>query len=710
MIIAEPATTSTGAILTQLSLTPDNKLLLSATTRLLAEQNPAQITGLKALIFRLIKSGNVNLLTPYLENTILVELLRYYHRTHVGDVLGVSLMRFYAIRQFTDLCEALFKQRWPQGLCVEFAYFQSDLEPEYSILSGAVEIQLTCKNLAEAALATYMLETVLDENYNIRFRSAAKCLPVMFNKIEGMDDKIQVRICYLPLDFQKINGPLKLAIQDTLLMKMYVNLKNDYYDYCQLKYKIAGSSPSSVSAIGGPHLPDIMAAAYRAISEPRRKHLHDFSAKLLIVTRTGLGSGNFMNARTTIEGLCTILPQLKIDWIVANDGDQLPTTTKLPTQVSLYETDSLWKVYPLIRSLSIDADAVVNLPNAFLIMAEKDLLNTPLILSEQCIPMIITEYNASYKSGTIPEQYLDLRSGINGGDRSLGLLKPMILDIPRTLDEKRQLLCEDEKAAYLFRHNPTAPLYMGYAYQPRKEVTNSIVQGLKPIDILALFIQHAKYSKHRHIKVVLPIDAGTIQEAIKVYPKIIAGCTICYTHSSNIGESPEKNEIGPEAELYIEIFHLFPFSNTTFRMLMDYSAAYNVPVVTTGDQSFMELFFTMTRGFVFLYQVMEHKKELLVEIKAIATAENLTVLQQLIAKTEYGVGSEDELISLVDFINSREVDLKDETMKLLAVINAQPSLVDSFAQVIVASVMQKRLTLSPTMAAAAAPEGINSRP
>ncbi len=43
-----------------------------------------------------------------------------------------------------------------------------------------------------------------------------------------------------------------------------------------------------------------------------------------------------------------------------------------------------------------------------------------------------------------------------------------------------------------------------------------------------------------------------------------------------------------------------PESITPFRLLMDYAAAHNTPIVATGDQSFMELLFTITTGFVFI--------------------------------------------------------------------------------------------------------------
>ena len=680
LVLSECDKGSTGTMLRQMLLTPENTLICKLTANLLIEQEPSKATALRSLILSLMKTRHVDLLTPFQGTNVLISLLRYYKKTSLVDTLLVSLRNFYFSMKFINLCEALFKKRWNEDLIFKYRYFQKDNSASMSQLNEAIEINLHCRNLAEAALAANMLESVLYENHQIRFRSMAKYFSIMFSKSDDVTSSILMRAYYQPDDYTKVTDiPHQLLVKDEQLMQTFLDQNSDFTDYCRLRYQTDDH-----------HMLDSRFAALGLDTD------HDFSAELLIITRTGLGSGNFINARTTIEGLCSRLPQLKINWIVANDGDRLPTTAPLSPNVSFYETDALWKVYPLIQSLSLNADAVISLPNYFLIVAERELPDTLLTLSEKSVLMVVTEYNTSYEPGLIPEQYLDLHSGIRAGDKSLGLLKPTALTLAPSLDEKRHRLCEDQKAAHLFTDNPTAPLYMAYAYCPRAGVTHAIIQGLKLMDILALFIQHAKYSSHKNMKAVLPIDQETIEEAIKTYPNIFAGCTICYVDSTNLDTPREKMLIGDGADLYVEIFHLFPFENTTFRLLMDYCTAHDLPVVVTGDQSFMELFFTMTEGFVFLYQMLEHKKELFMQIKSIAANEHLSALEELINKTEHSINSEEELIGLTAFLKAKQDELKTETLALMSIIKAERNLVDSFAKIIVDRVTQKRLDDSAT--------------
>ncbi len=680
---------STTAIMVGLSsISPDNKRLIVATEKLLIEPTAVIVNELKSLILTLYRTTNVSLLTPFQDKTVLSALLQYYQQKPVKDQLNAALIKFHYYQAFICFCNNLFNQRWPGERHAMFKHFQRSLPPEHNEWSECIILELSCKNLAEATLVVCMLEALLYEKFNIPFRSSTKYLPI---ELKNIDNSVHAKMTYRPIDYLKFKGFVGFTIEDKPLEQIFSNKKNDYYDYCLVKYGIKTCTRDIFPSIGQHNFQSIISTAQHAISKPISKLPQDFSAKLLIITRTGLGSGNYINARSTIEGICKKLPPLTIMWVVATDGDPLPATSALPPHVTRYETDSLWKLYPLIRSLSLEADVVVSLPNYFLVDAERYLLNTPLTLSEKSILMTINEYNSSYEaSEETTQKYLDLRSGINAGAQSLGLIKPTSLTLPTSLDEKRERLSQDEKAAAIFSINPTAPLYFAYMYQPQKKPTCSKVQGLKIVDALALFTQHAKNKKHTHIKAILPIDRETTLNAIKAYPGIFKGCKIRYTDMSNVSKVGENEEIGSGAALYIEIFNLFPFSNLTFRQLMDYSAAHNSPVIATGDQSFIELFFTMTEGFMFLYQLLEHKTPLFEQLKSIAKAENLKTLLYLLTNTENSINTEDELTSLVAFLMAKQEDLKHDSMALMAVIKAQPDLVDTFSRVLVDTVLQQR--------------------
>lgn len=235
----------------------------------------------------------------------------------------------------------------------------------------------------------------------------------------------------------------------------------------------------------------------------------DLPVRLLVVTRTVLGSGNYLNARLTMEGLCRTIPHIRIDWVVAHDGDTLPRTVPLPPQVTCYETDALWKLFPVIRALSLDAQLICSFPNFFLIDAEKKFL--PLTLSDSVTSrfIMLNEYNSTYAPEEVPPYYLSLNSGVNAGVGSLGLIKPAPLCTAGSLAEKRALLLLDEKAKKIFSTNPEAPLYFAYGYLPKKDGHSSIV-GMRIVDFFALFIEHAKRSGHSSIKIVMPIDPDTI--------------------------------------------------------------------------------------------------------------------------------------------------------------------------------------------------------
>ena len=664
----KPSPNSTHVMLNQLVLNRDvNEHLINCTRKLYEVIEDEEVFRLKQQILELIKKHKASLLTRlYGSTTVLQQLIDYYRYNDTKDELYELLITHQKGHEFLKACDAIFKLADEHKINVSYYFITTKKPNENDVPLFSIEVRIECKTLAEATLAACVLETVLYESFGIPFRSARKSLPISFTVLEVLT---KISMDYILDDFLKITQ-LQLNLNDKLLKQTFSHPKADFYDYFQQKYGIENTRAWLVRNESQ------TTSVEKLTTEPASHHQEidreHFFARLLIITRTGLGSGNYMNARGTIEGLCKKMPQVHIYWIIATDGDPLPQTAALPQQIKCYVTDDLWKLYPLIRSLSLNADLVASLPNAFLIYLEKN-LNTHVTLSRESIFVVVGEYNVNHED--IPPYYHLLTSGVNAGPNSLGLIHPQSLMIPTAIEEKRALLCQDEKASLLFIGTPDAPLYFAYAYHPNKHVVDDI-QGLRTIDILALFIQHAKKAAHKNIKIVLPIDKETIERAIQKFPQIFDGCFLTYVTSNNI------DFLDNGRSLFVEVLNLFPFNNTTFRLLMDYAAAHDTPVVVTGDQSFMELFFTMSSGFMFIYQLLEHKKELLNEIKLIAQQKYLTHLIDLIALTATGLLSEAQIINLVTFLQENKEQLKQESQIVAATVQSQPDLVESLTRFI----------------------------
>lgn len=660
-------------MMAKLSTTESDIPLLRALKKLFEEQEPPKINVLKKMILALVKTRQADILTRLNDGAnVLQKLLQYYQRFPANDDLHQFLNKFVHSHKLLQVCGKLFKQRWDDDSGLEFSSFLTTADSPGDVYNEAVKVKLTCRNIAEAALAAFMLETALYENYNIPMRSATKILPVVFDEVEG-SNQIEVVINYRPEDYLNIEGPPNLRVRDELLAAAFCGPEKDFYSYYVAKYGVQNTRGMSISYESKP--PErIAAAAFAALAQPGDDVIPACSARLLIVTRTGLGVGNFINARVAIEGICRKMPQVQVDWVIANDGDSLPITGAISSQVTVYETDALWKLFPLIRALSLTADLVVSLPNNFLSFAENELPGIQLALAPESPTMVLLEYNATYDDDIIPPHYLIFGSGVNAGGNSLGLLRPGALDLPLTLDEKRVNLCKNKSAAGLFRTIPGAPLYFGYAYLPEKGIQDDI-QGLKMVDILALFVQHAKFARHTHIKIVLPLDVETIRASMRIYPAIFADCKLSFTNATS------KSDINEGAQLNIEIFNLFPFENIVFRSLMDYAAACNTPVVCTGDQSLMEIFFTMTEGFLYLYQLLSHKADMFKKIKEITLDSKLSHLYHILGKLENSIGS-DDVIYVAKYLIDNQVPLKTESVTLAAIIKNQPDLVDGLTRVI----------------------------
>ena len=619
-----------------------------------------------------------------------------------------------SITQLIRICTELFSLRGNLVL-----KFEPLINADRSF-QGGIRLTLNCNHFAEAALANHMLEEFLNKTFRIPYRSASKRDIVHFIADAG---KVQMTTEYHPEDYLKIQ--LNLAeensisltikdpvlferhIEDALLCEAFINPAMDLYHYTEKKYQIKNTSTymlenpelnhgAYAGLLRNPKLEykTEKKIGYKAILyHPKMQH-EQFSATLLFITRTYKGMGNYNFARSAIESLCKKMPNVKINWILITDSDVLPPMENKPRHLTCYTSDAFWKIFSIIRALSLEADLIANIPNDFLTKANEVLVNTPLILPKQkkTIMITISEYNHRYSSHQLPGQnMLNLKSGINAGQHSLGLIKPIPLIFPETIDDKRTILCrQHSNIAQLFVHEIDAPLYFGYAYQPSSTEENPVL-GLEMKNLLALFVAHAKRAEHKSIKVVLPVDLKTLEATIAEYPTIFVGCSI---HFTLLGECIEISDGG---ELFIDIFNLFPLPNKTFRSLMDYAAAFDTPIAVTGDQSFLELFFTVTDGCVFIYQLLAHKKHLFSEIKYIATENNLNTLLTLIKKMDSECYSEGTLNKLALFIISSTAQLKFEFKKLQKIINLEPDLADSLTNVIVESVAVRRMMLEEDM-------------
>ena|SRR3990167_2022641 len=339
---------------------------------------------------------------------------------------------------------------------------------------------------------------------------------------------------------------------------------------------------------------------------------------------------------------------------------------------------------PLVHSLTNTADAVVSLPNDWLHSCYAELAEIP---PESTISIVVEEYNCKpADQGQLPPGHLQFTSGVNASGTSLGLIKPLELRaVSDTLEDQRDLIRQDQHAAPIFSENPQAPCYFAYVAVNRPAAYCTL-KGVDEASVLALFVEHAKQSGHSSIKVVIPIKPELIKEALLKYPTIFQGCAVTYVDSKNSASI----QSGADPELIIEVFNCFPLDNMTFRLLMNYAASCNTPIVTTGDQSFIEAFFTIQDGCSLIYQLFEHKQELFNAVKSIIVEKDLLRLQEVFKRTENGPSSESELTELVQFLRAENDGLKSEFRQLRDIVKDQPDLIERFSVVIVETVSKRR--------------------
>ena len=552
---------------------------------------------------------------------------------------------------------------------------------------GVLQFIITCKDNAEAVLIAEMIEMILARNYQIKRRVLTQLFPVRFEEKDPLNSQMTLTLEYSPEDYLRINERPTLDF-DTPLISIFNDPSKDYYDYYALRYKVLrhkirqmrdAKSPDKALEIR----PVLQKAAEEVINDQQVSVVEplEFNARILVVTAIVLGLGNYMHARRVIETLCRKMPNLQIDWILADYELPLPETESLPSQVTLHQSSMLYQQFPLIQHLSLQADAIIGLPNNFLHYLQKQLPKTPMILSSEHPYLRVEEYNIEPLEASVvnPLYDVDLRSGLNckATSQSFGIIKPDFLKFSVERSEKRAVLEMDNKGAIIFADNPEVSLYFAYVYAPKPYANQLDVRGLRNIEVLALFIQHAKRKAERHIKVILTIQIEDIQKAKELYPTIFTDCAI-QLHS----QREQAQTVFEEGQLVIQVYSLFPFENTMFRALSDYASSCNTPVVMTGDQSLIELFFTANDDVVALYQLLAHKAALFDAMKEIAQENELVHFAQLLTQITNRIASEEQLIFLADSVFEHYEALKAEFRILKSIIQAQPDLVDSLTRVI----------------------------
>ena len=574
-------------------------------------------------------------------------------------------------------------------------YWRKDKNHPYY---GVLQFIITCKDNAEAVLIAEMIEMILVRNYQIKRRVLTQLFPVRFEAKDRLNSQMTLILEYSPEDYLRINERSTLDF-DAQLISIFKDPSKDYYDYYALRHKSLGREirrmrDAKCSAKALEIRPVLQKVAEAAINDQPvsvREPL-EFNARILVITAIVLGLGNYMHARRVIETLCRKMPKLQIDWILADYELPLPEAQSLPDQVTLHQSGMLYQQFPLIQYLSLRADAIIGLPNNFLYYLQEQLPKIPMILSSEHPYLRVAEYNLEpLDLGVVNSLYdVDLRSGLNckASLLSLGIIKPDFLKFSVERCEKRAALETDNKGAIIFADNPVVPLYFAYIYSPKPYTNESDVSGLRNIEVLALFIQHAKRNGDCCIKVILTIQAEEIQKAKELYPTIFTDCSI-----QLYSQREQVQAVFEEGQLLIQVYSLFPFENTMFRALSDYASSCNTPVVMTGDQSFVELFFTENDDVVALYQLLTHKVALFDAVKAIAQENELVHFAQLLTQMTNRIASEEQLIALTDAVFENYDALKAEFRKLKAIIQAQPDLVDSLTRVIPAVIETNRRLL-----------------
>lgn len=667
-----------------LSLSTVNQQLYESIKSLIdPKQDKTMLPILKQLVERRIQSPGANLLAAYPDShkqTMLDVLVEFYEENPENGSLKQFLDQWVAIKQFIASLQFLLRERGGAGSLLQFVVNNKGVNPAAAKYDDTLTISLDFKTMQEAALVIAMIETVLQEQSGIPSRSDRQDLPVRF---QAAANGISVWMYFRQSEYSRFMSSRRLStdISDRTLARCFANPKKDNEDYWKETLELVprrelphqGSrfkgASSSMFTEASQQSSELASTADSALG---------VKGRVFIFTGSRLGFGNYINAWRTIQGLCERMPGLQIDWVVEHGNQALPKI-ELPESVRFFARDSFWKMVPLVRRLSEQAGAVISLPNDWLSCCYAELVGEAPPKSKVLI--VVDEYNCSpADERQLVSGKLHFTSGINAQGKSLGLIKPMVLTgVPHALEEQRQRISQDPNAACIFAENPEAPCYFAYIAIVRPAKLCDL-KGVDEESVLALFVEHAKRSAHPVIKVVMPLNPQLIEKAIAKYPTVFEGCAISCV------DAKESALIQHGDSLSLEVYNFFPFENNTFRLLINYAASCNTPIVMTGDQSFIELFFSTQDGCSFIYQLLGHKQELLKAIKLIAVEHGLNQLQDVIRRTENGLHAEPEIVELANFLVREAEELKAEYRQLRDVVMAQPDLIESLSAVIIEAI------------------------
>jgi len=638
----------------------NKNLVLSIRTLINPETDRSKLGVLEQLVLRRIQCPGANLLQSdhELGNKTPLDALKIYCKQNPStQELQQLLEEWAAIERLTENCHQVLCKRWPNSSSLNFLRLYKHAKPAQEKYDNTLLFSLTCNHLEEARLVATMIEEVIKENYRIPYRSVGNHLPIKFkNKQDGT---VGVEIYYTQPEYIKVlhhDRQFSLKIQDQQLMTCFYDRTKTINDYWTQSLKITNPndfiSPPPLKPRNDRH----------RFHKPQDTVLATKPLRLLFFTGTRVGLGNYINAARMIQGLSQNIP-LEIDWVIEHGGQVLPKV-ELPESVRVHERDAFWKMVPLVQFLTEKAAGVISLPNDWLSACYNE-VGEPVPKSY----IVVDEYNCGL--GDSPSF---LCSGINAGPKSLGIIKPAELPVmPSTLSGQRQLISKDENAAVIFSKNPEAPCYFAYV-----ALQCDNLKGVDAVSVLAMFIEHAKQSDHPCIKIVMPIHPLLIEESIKRYPNIFQHCTVSYIDP----KAPKAITFGDKSRLAVDIYNCFPLENTTFRLMMNYAASCNTPIVSTGDQSLIEMFFSTQDECSFIYQLLDHKQGLFDAMRLIARENQLVALEKILARTENGLHSEEDITELVLILNRQETTLKAEFRTLRDIVKAQPDLVEQFSAVI----------------------------
>jgi hypothetical protein len=505
-------------------------------------------------------------------------------------------------------------------------------------------ICLKTDSLGDLTLCLKMIETILEEKFGIR-RRAYTMLPIKFH----LENRFWAYISYsgeelIPTSQNDFN------IEDKLLRQVFTDPQKDYTNYVRqhLIYKL------------------------KVISSTKQR--------IVVVTNNPLGSGNFMHALRTIEALIKLDSNLHIDWFVIKGRGKEVSRPNFPDNVHFMCAVEFWEMYPAIVEHHKSACMTLSIPNEFLIDWDEMF---QLKLATEAHPITcVMEYNildqCSQNNVTV------LYSGIPTTCNShfLGILKPKFtFFLENDITVVRETIRDEISALQSLSFEQDVPFYFSYLYRHTPGDPSNIM-GLTVHDALALFLAHMKKLGSAKADVVLPVEPEDIPQAQIKYPTIFKGCQIkmrdqLYQH---------QHDIGPPTQ-HINIVNAFPFKNKIFRLLIMYAMHCKTPLIMTGDQSFLELFFSSYNEFTFLYQVLGHKKQFANDLLGLMQEKNLVTLTNLFKLTQQGPITEKIILNCVSLLIEKKECLHQECRKLVKTIQELPE----FSQVLFQHIQKRYL-------------------